>query len=98
MANEHELSGYRMFDGPQRSAEPAYYALLAELRSRLEKPERDLLGTLGTAVADLVIEAQQRAIEHQGRVIMAAISGELTAWPGCMPDWDDRPLAAEVPA
>ena len=69
--------------------------LLETLRQR--HPESvDYLRELDNLNGDLVVEAETAAEVNQGRVIMAAIAGDLTAWPGCEPQWDNRPSDLEV--
>lgn len=53
--------------------------------------DEDLVMELHDIVGDIVSDTQEEAIQHQGDVIMAAIRGDLTAWPGCTPAWFQRP-------
>jgi hypothetical protein len=50
---------------------------------------------IGDAVERLKFEWEERAIRQHGKVILAAISGDLMAWPDCTPDWKDREGAEE---
>jgi hypothetical protein len=59
------------------------------LLERVDEP--GLFGELESAIGDLVCETERNAARQQGRVIMAAICGDLVAWPGGDPRWQDRP-------
>jgi hypothetical protein len=52
-----------------------------------------LVGVLSDIVITLETNAARRAVRWQGGVIMAAIKGDLEAWPGCVADWDNMPDA-----
>jgi hypothetical protein len=60
-----------------------------DLLEKVNDPE--LFDQLEVAIGDRVIEAEHAAIRQQGRVITAALSGDLVAWSGCAPRWRNRP-------
>jgi hypothetical protein len=60
-----------------------------DLLEKIDDPE--LFSQLESAIGERVDEAEEAAIRHQGTVIMAAIRGDLVAWPACMPGWRNRP-------
>ncbi len=58
----------------------------------LEKiDDRELFFALESAIGDRINEAEEDAVRQQGMVIMAAIRGDLVAWPQCAPRWNNRP-------
>ena len=54
----------------------------------------ELVGRLEDAIIDRMREARDDVIRQQCAVIMAAMAGDLVAWPGCHPQWRDRPEGA----
>lgn len=50
--------------------------------------DRSLVGELQDLFGEIWCVARQQGVQDHGRVIMAAISGELVSWPGCEPQWD----------
>lgn len=64
------------------------YVIVRELRER--HPETDeLLGELGEAIIAKSINDEEMGALRQCRTIMAALTGDLMAHPGCVPSWDD---------
>lgn len=64
--------------------------ILKELGAR--HPEsRQLITELSDAITGYGVAAEKRAVHHQGAVVMAAMLGDLTAWPEVDPAWDDQP-------
>ena len=51
----------------------------------------ELANRLDVAAINRNREAEERGIRQHGAVIFAAITGDLMAWPGCVPTWDNRP-------
>jgi len=66
-----------------------FHELVEQLGAQLPNTEANkaLVIKLSNMSGDLRNEAANIAIEDQGNVIMAAIRGELTAWPGCTPEF-----------
>jgi hypothetical protein len=60
-----------------------------DLLGKIDDP--GLFGELESAIGERVNEAEEEAIRQQGIIIMAAIRGDLVAWPGCPPRWSNRP-------
>ena len=46
------------------------------------------------SLSQLVVIAELAEAIRQGRVIDAALRGDLTAWPGCCPQWHNAPTNA----
>ena len=59
--------------------------LLDELVPRDSQP--DDRWELDDAITDLVIDTMRRAVRRQGKVIAAALAGDLTAWETDGPQW-----------
>ena len=51
----------------------------------------ELTGRLEDAVIDRMREARDDAIRQHAEIVMAAIRGDLVAWPSCNPQWRNRP-------
>ena len=50
-------------------------------------PDRSDRSEIDQAVTDLVIDTMRRAVRRQGKVIAAALAGELTSWETDGPQW-----------
>ncbi len=59
-----------------------------DLLERVDEP--GLFSQLEIAIGDRVMEAEEAAVRRQGKVIMAALRGDLVAWPGGEPRWRNR--------
>ena len=63
------------------------------LMEEVDKHDPALRAQLSEVVVARLTEAENNAVRNQGQVILAAIRGDLVAWPGSMPDWYNRPEA-----
>jgi hypothetical protein len=87
-----EIVGQIRVDGSiVTQADVAYGAVLDEVTAVVGV---ELAGRLEDAIIDRLREARDAAIRQQCAVIRGALLGDLTAWPGCMPQWSDRPLGS----
>ena len=50
-------------------------------------PERSDRQLLDDAITDLVTDTMKRAVRRQGKVIAAALAGDLTSWETDGPQW-----------
>lgn len=92
MTMTKEVAGMHRSDGTTvTQADVAYAQVLDEVTAVVGV---ELTGRLEDAVIDRMREARDAAIRQQCNVIRAALLGDLTAWPGCMPQWSDRPLGS----
>ena len=53
-------------------------------------PDRSDRSEIDQAVTDLVIDTMKRAVRRQGKVIAAALAGDLTSWEGDGPQWPNE--------
>lgn len=85
----------KMVDAFDGAAEPAR-AILAKLCEDGADPKA--LSLLSDELASIWNAGMEVGARQQGRVIAAAITGDLTAWPGCAPFWERRVDADECVA
>lgn len=50
-------------------------------------PDRSDRSEIDQAITDLVCDTMKRAVRRQGKVIAAALAGELTSWETDGPQW-----------
>jgi hypothetical protein len=82
----------RSIDGRRLAASAAEQRLGALLELlELRHPESYAeFNALRDAATSCIAEAQEFGAQHQARVIRAALSGRLTALPGCAPQWEEE--------
>lgn len=73
----------------ERTTKKQYNVVLDRLEA-LHPESGALFRQLEELVTDRIVEAENKAVRHQGNVIMAAIRGDLVAWPDCQIAWSNR--------
>jgi hypothetical protein len=73
-------------DHLESPAQRAVDRLLDELVPQSDRRRWDL----DNAITDLVIDTMNRSIKRQGKVILAAIAGDLTSWRADGPQWPNE--------
>jgi hypothetical protein len=53
-------------------------------------PDRSDRSEIDQAITDLVIDTMKRAVRRQGKVIAAALAGDLTSWETDGPQWPNE--------
>jgi len=66
--------------------------LARRVRAIVAAKDPDLWNKFEDSINHLAVIAELAGAVRQGRVIEAALRGDLTAWPGCVPKWFNKPL------
>jgi|GEM_PF-6973218 len=59
-------------------------------------PDRSDRSEIDQAITDLVIDTMKRAVLRQGKVIAAALAGDLTSWETDGPQWPGEWIVDEA--
>lgn len=66
------------------------HAELMGILSERHPGTADLLKELDTLTGALMSQAEDFAIAYHGKVVLAAITGQLRAYPGSVPQWQNE--------
>jgi len=65
--------------------------LAERIRAIVTAEDPKLWAAFEDSISHLVVIAELAGAVRQGRVVNAALRGDLTAWPGCCPQWYNAP-------